>query len=1262
VRRAALDWHLPPEVVDDAETVVSELVTNAVLHARTPLELLVTPRDPGLRLELVDGSPDPPLPTPIEPAALQGLLGGDEDSELLLDVFTSRTTGRGLAIVGALADQWGVDPLPTGKKVWAVLGGPAIADADAPPDAARTEAARTEAAPVPSSDDNRNALEERDLNAGLDPREEHDLRRVRLAAVPVRLLLASDDRLAAVTRDLEVALLHSPAQSVRLADVVVTSEVVARFEQVARPRREAGQPALARGDRLADLDLLLPSSAPATLAEIDEVIARTGLGAAQALSVEGRSPELGAFDAWYANEVAAQIAGAPPRPCPFPSAVRRNATAVAPRADWGEALRDLERLLGAGASEASVLRGLLEFTVSALGATTVSACMLAGDGTTIRITAAVGYPEDVTAHWAEFSLSADLPASEAIRTDRPIVIRTVGERRERYPSLEDGPGLTDPTTACIPMTVPGGPPMGCLSLNFPAAREFSVEELAFLRNVANMGARFVVAHRTAAEGERSRQRTLAVQLAATTLRPGGDAVALASAACDAVVPGLIDFAAVHVGGPDGAPVLVAHRHRDPAMQAVLERLHDRWPRPPDSHIGRCIATGRPFVFQVAPEEALATIAHDDEHLGVLRSLEMGSGAIVPVPIAADRLGALSISNSRGRYISHEDLTAATEVARLLGVALGGGVPAPSVPSGPPAGSSIVDAGSLSRVALALTGALTEEEVTASVFRHALRDIGASTVGLWLQASDGHLRLTSGIGQADSPTQIRIIPPDSDLPAAVVLRTGQPVAYASAAERDERWPSLVGQPVPAQGVVTLHLTARGVTRGVLTVGFPERREFTAADLAALQQLADLCASALDRGSLYDAERQGREMLQFLVDAGAILAGSLDADAIPGIVADLAVPRIADWCVVYQPDGPWLRRSALRISGRPELTASLAGSAVRADADVPVGRCFRSGRVEVMEDVQRDVLAASYPGQALNDLWRLSQRQGLVGVVAPIASRGRTIGVLSIGFVRRAPFPRPSLVQAVTELAARVGSALDVAMRFRDERAALQGVAAALLPPVGPDIPGVTVATRYVPATGEVCGDWYEVASLPDGELVVGIGDAAGHGLQAATLMAELRHGARALAIVTRRPHHLLDGLAATLSRRDAFATATYFRIDPASGRAAWASAGHLPPLLLLADGTAAFLPAPTGPPLGTPGGAWGESTVDLHRDETLVLYTDGLVERRPAPIDDGLHRLRLCAEKYSGAAVDALADALLAELDPGRDDDVCVVVLRLEAAR
>src|SRR5581483_4805315 len=155
-----------------------------------------------------------------------------------------------------------------------------------------------------------------------------------------------------------------------------------------------------------------------------------------------------------------------------------------------------------------------------------------------------------------------------------------------------------------------------------------------------------------------------------------------------------------------------------------------------------------------------------------------------------------------------------------------------------------------------------------------------------------------------------------------------------------------------------------------------------------------------------------------------------------------------------------------------------------------------------------------------------------------------------------------------------------------------------------------------------------------------------GLPAATLMAELRHGARALAVVEPSPSRLLDALATTLTRRDAFATATYFRIDPSSGRAVWASAGHLPALLVHADGSAALLSGQTGPPLGTPEASWDESAVVLQRGDALVLFTDGLVERRPAPIDDGLQRLRQCAEKYAGATVDTWRARYSSSSTPG----------------
>ena len=1232
VRRLGADLALPKELVDDAETVVSELVTNGILHARTPLELIVARRPEGLRIEIVDGSPDPPLPTPLEPPALDGLLGDDADAAWLADVFTARITGRGLAIVGALARRWGVDPLPRGKRVWAELGGGAD-------DGASTT-------PVVTS---------------LTLRRDPELRRVRLTAVPVRLLMASDDRLATLTRDLEVALLDTGTTALRVADVIVTSEVVERFERLVRERREALQPALARGDRVTDLDLSLPASATGTLAEIEELIARVGLGAGGGIAVGSRAPEIAAFDAWYANEVAAQLAGAPPRPCPFASAVRHSDAATTSRREgWSRALLELDDALNVCRSEQEVLRALLGFCAAVLGAMTVSACMLAGDGTTVRIVDAAGYTDDITSHWAAFSLDDDLPASEVIRTDRPVVIRTLRERAERYPRLGEGPGLEEPTTACIPMAAPGVPPIGCLALGFAAAREFSPEELDFLRKVANVAVRHVVAHRAAQDAERARQRTLTVQRATNDLRRGATALELAATACDALVPGIADFAAVHARGDDGAPRLLANRHRDPQMQELLGRVHARWPRDAGGRIGECMASGRPYVFQAAPAEALASVADDAEHLAQLQALDMGSGAVIPIPTATGVFGALSISNTSRRFISHEDLTAATEVARLIGEALNeGGTTEPEAPTA--AAPSIVGPGSLGRLALALTGALTAEDVTSSVFRHALRDIGACTVGLWMQGADGHLRLTAGVGQDPDPARITAIAPDSDLPAAEVLRTGQPLAYASRAERDRRWPVLEGQPAPAEGVVTLPLTARDVARGVLTVGFPEPRHLAPADLTALVQVADLCASALDRGSLYDAERQGRELLQFLVDAGAILAASLDAEAVPAIAADLAVPRIADWCIFYAPEGPWLRRRAIRLAGRPDFSASLTGSSIRADADVPVARCYRSGRVEFVDDVPQNVLAASYPGQPLAELWPLAQRHGLVGVVAPVTSRGQTLGVLSVGFVRRAPFPRVQLVQAVAEFAARVGSTLDVAARLHDERAALHGLADALLPRGVLNVPGVEVATRYLPAAGDVCGDWYELVGLPGGDVLFAIGDAAGHGLSAATLMAELRHGARSLAMVEKRPARLLRALALAVEGREAYATAAYFRTDPGSGRTVWASAGHLPPLVVSPSGAARFLPAPSGPPLGSPSGTWRESRLELRRGETLVLYTDGLVERRPAALDDGLRRLRACAEKHAASSVEGLADALLSELEPGREDDACLLVLRLRDA-
>jgi PAS domain S-box-containing protein len=222
---------------------------------------------------------------------------------------------------------------------------------------------------------------------------------------------------------------------------------------------------------------------------------------------------------------------------------------------------------------------------------------------------------------------------------------------------------------------------------------------------------------------------------------------------------------------------------------------------------------------------------------------------------------------------------------------------------------------------------------------------------------------------------------------------------------------------------------------------------------------------------------------------------------------------------------------------------------------------------------------------------------------------------------------------------------------------------LLPELLPEIPGVVLAARYVPATreAEVGGDWYDVVPLPDGRLGVAIGDVAGHGLRAASTMGQLRMALRAYAIESESPGEVLarmQQLVRALGVPD-MATAVYLVFDPDSGLVVFSNAGHPPPLVITQAGAASFLEEGLAPPLGTmPHAEHVEATSRLLPGSTLLLFTDGLIERRGSSLREGLQRLRQAAAGAAVTDLEELCDLVLASLverDVG--DDIALLALQ-----
>jgi serine phosphatase RsbU (regulator of sigma subunit) len=341
-----------------------------------------------------------------------------------------------------------------------------------------------------------------------------------------------------------------------------------------------------------------------------------------------------------------------------------------------------------------------------------------------------------------------------------------------------------------------------------------------------------------------------------------------------------------------------------------------------------------------------------------------------------------------------------------------------------------------------------------------------------------------------------------------------------------------------------------------------------------------------------------------------------------------------------------------------------------------RNLRASLMRVLETGERDAMALQrYDVESLERPGTWAERYWSPVNAPVLGPDGRVVLLVHrveevTELIRARGGPEGSRARVLeAELYTRARELQAVNQRLRRAHAREREVALALqeamLPAPSP-VGHRSAAVRYRPAVGglNVCGDWYDLVDLPGDCMGVAVGDVVGHGLRAACVMGLLRSALSAASRATDGPARALEvlGLYARSVDGAESATAVETRISWEKHTITYSSAGHLPPLVLHTDGTVEFLDQATDPPLGArpEHTARPEAAVAFNEGDTLVLYTDGLVERRREDIDISLARLADSLTRHRGLAPEDLADALLHDLQPegSATDDTALVIVRL----
>lgn len=579
-----------------------------------------------------------------------------------------------------------------------------------------------------------------------------------------------------------------------------------------------------------------------------------------------------------------------------------------------------------------------------------------------------------------------------------------------------------------------------------------------------------------------------------------------------------------------------------------------------------------------------------------------------------------------------------------------------------------------RVTSALARALTTHEVGQVAIHELVAATDAIGSTLMLLDDDGTtMRVTAtSLPDAQLPDEWRVFDVNSSLSGAEAVRTGELIVRPiDEAEGPSALVARLRDAGDASMVIALPLRAGERTLGAIGLALAAYDPHDEATAAFLLTIGRQLGQALERAMLHEATLEASARIRLLADAGSVLGRSLDYRQTVSQVAASAVPGFADWCAVDLLDeGGELQLLAVAHvdPDKVELARRLRADHPP-DPDAPSGAAAvaRNGRSELLRTIPPALLeetAARFP-----DLAELIRELRLTSWMSvPLIARGRTLGVMSFVWGESGRHYDEDDLLLAEQLASRAAVAIDNARLFDEQRTVADTLQTSLRPPELPAIRGIEVAAAYRPggAHGEVAGDFYDVFALREGSWLAVTGDVCGKGVDAAAVMALARYTIRTAALTRSRPSGILATLNEALLRSgfDRFCTACAVRIDEPDhrgvARATVSSGGHPQPLHVRADG--ADLVEVRGTLLGVfEDPDLTDLRLDLGAGESLVLYTDGVVEERRDGEPFGEERLRGIGAGAAATPAEELAGRIMeavrgfASGPPA--DDIAILAMR-----